>query len=154
MNQTFTDEEWTLLRRLPAQVGQTMVQATDSGLTTITQQWADRQMIAEAAYLYPENMLISELLASDLPEAAPADEPTLLEECRHVALILAQKASADVAADYKQWLLLIAYKVAYEGREGGFFGIGGQHISPPEQSLLARIADALGAEFDATHIPR
>lgn len=54
MNQSFTEDEWQLLRRLPTQVGQTMVTATDSGLTIIAQQWADRQMIAEAAYLYPE----------------------------------------------------------------------------------------------------
>ena len=57
--------------------------------------------------------------------------------------LLDAKAPQHSAA-FKQWLRTISDKVAQAASEGGVLGIGGQKVSPAEESALTNIAKALG----------
>ncbi|MGI9417707.1 MAG: hypothetical protein ACR2RA_07715 [Geminicoccaceae bacterium] len=68
-----------------------------------------------------------------------------VEDCRAAAALVDAKASPSEAAEYKQWALSVAEKVAMAASEGGFLGFGGEQFSEPEQTLLSEIEAALGA---------
>jgi len=62
--------------------------------------------------------------------------------------LVTQKASADAPA-YKQWLVECAEKTAQAAKEGGFFGMGGQHVTPRETAAIDRLRSALDAAAPA-----
>jgi hypothetical protein len=71
---------------------------------------------------------------------------TVLDDCRSVARLLHSKSSADEAAEYKQWAISVAEKVAAAASEGGILSFGGEKISAAEKQLLGEIRDALGVD--------
>ena len=66
-----------------------------------------------------------------------------LAQARSVRELLATKADAVEAAEYKEWVIGIADSVANAAKEGGFLGIGGERVSEGEEETLAAIKDAL-----------
>ncbi len=46
---------------------------------------------------------------------------------------------------FRQWLLVVATRVAHASKEGTFLGIGGTEVSTDEQEALNQLAGALGA---------
>lgn len=68
-----------------------------------------------------------------------------MEDTRAAAAILAAKATASEAEEYRQWALSIAERVANAATEGGFLGFGGERVTPAEKSLIDDIRKALGA---------
>ena len=66
-----------------------------------------------------------------------------------LAALLAAKASATEAEEYRQWALSIAEKVANAATEGGFLGFGGERVTPAEKSLIDDIRKALGTNAAA-----
>ena len=56
--------------------------------------------------------------------------------------LVAAKAPA-AAPGFRDWLKVIAGKVAEAGTEGGFLGFGGEKVSAAETATLERIASAL-----------
>jgi hypothetical protein len=60
--------------------------------------------------------------------------------------LLASKSSAEEAAEYKQWALSVAEKVAMASSEGGFLGFGGERLSAGEKQLLGELQAALGTK--------
>jgi hypothetical protein len=67
-----------------------------------------------------------------------------LEACRSAAAIVAQKGSAEEAAQFRAWLNALARKVAEAAKEGGFLGFGGTLVSEQEEAALRDLAAALG----------
>ncbi|RUA06615.1 MAG: hypothetical protein DSY82_09385, partial [Flavobacteriia bacterium] len=57
--------------------------------------------------------------------------------------ILEKKESPEVVADYKNWILEIAEKVANAAKEGGFLGFGGERFSEKEQILFEKLKGVL-----------
>src|SRR5262249_22299176 len=69
-----------------------------------------------------------------------------LEDCRAAANLLASRSSSQEAAEYKQWALSVAEKVAMASTEGGFLGFGGERLSAGEKQLLQQLQTALGGK--------
>jgi hypothetical protein len=67
-----------------------------------------------------------------------------LSEASAVNDLLAAKASAVEAAQYRQWVMGVANAVATAAKEGGFLGFGGEEVSEGEIETLADISQALG----------
>ena len=65
-----------------------------------------------------------------------------------VALV-SQKAPED-AQVYRQWLVECAEKTAQAAKEGGFFGMGGTHVTPRETAAIERLRATLDALPTAT----
>ncbi|WP_035986001.1 hypothetical protein [Leptolyngbya sp. KIOST-1] len=61
-----------------------------------------------------------------------------------VAALLDTKVTGLQAAEFKQWLLSVATKVAEAHREGGIMGIGSSRISDKENDMLRKMDEALG----------
>jgi hypothetical protein len=55
------------------------------------------------------------------------------------------KATPEETAEYKQFVLSVAQRVAEAGKEGGFLGIGGTRVSAAETRAIQEIGAALGA---------
>ena len=73
----------------------------------------------------------------------------VIDDTRAAAAVLANKASPSEAAEYKQWALSIAEKVASAATEGGFLGFGGERVSAAEKALIAEVRTALGVAATA-----
>jgi hypothetical protein len=76
-------------------------------------------------------------------DATKAEYLTLLRQTR---FLVAQKATPDEAAAYKQSILYLAEQVATASKEGGFLGIGGTRYTEQEQALVKEIETVLGIE--------
>ncbi len=53
-------------------------------------------------------------------------------------------ATAQEAAQFKQWLYGVGDAVAKAAKEGDLFGIGGQQVSAAEAAVLVEIKTVLG----------
>ena len=58
--------------------------------------------------------------------------------------MLTAKSSASEAAEYKQWAMSVAEKVANASTEGGFLGFGGERVTAEEKAVIEDIRNALG----------
>lgn len=114
-----------------------------------------------AATVFPASELVQELagatteeFSASITEGAPqgvgpdpvreyylATAVTLAEEAVEVCGRTLSEADGQT---YREWVLQLCAAVAYSAKEGGHLGIGGTPISPPEESAIASIAEALG----------
>lgn len=164
----FTDDEILLLNSTPTLIGSTMVFAEGSGLGTLKEMMANAKSYIGGAEAYPNNEIITGILpnlinhkegyeqAKAFREKAIARfkekginsqdsmKTLLLEDCKAVAHLLAEKATEQEAKEYKEWALSIAEAVAKAAKEGGFLGFGGELISKNEKEIYRQIAFALG----------
>ena len=67
-----------------------------------------------------------------------------MDDCGKAAGVLAEKSSADEAAEYKAWVMAVGQKVAATAKEED--AIDGGKVSEKEKTLLSKIATALRAE--------
>jgi hypothetical protein len=72
-----------------------------------------------------------------------------LERVTRAANLVSQKSSADATA-YRQWLVACAERTAQAAKEGGFFGMGGQAVTPRETAAIDRLKSALDAPVAAS----
>ena len=157
----FTAEEAQLLTETPFAVGMAVMMAGKSGLGTIKEATAVASSVMAGRQTYTNDTLIQTLVSTLEAEAkedraatkakvnpfekVPPDQvlPIALERCRQTADLLAQKASSEEAANYRQWMLAVADKVANAAKEGDFLGIGGVRVSEPEKAVIQQISEAL-----------
>ena len=166
----FTEEEIFLLSTTPTQIGTVMAFAEGSGLGTIKELYANSKAFIAGLKEYPDNEIITGILpnVTDFKESMGKAKAMrekalsrlkesgiksnedlraqLIKDSKAVSQILAEKASADEAREYKEWAMHIAENVAKAAKEGGFLGIGGTRISEGEVEAFTQIAEALGAE--------
>jgi hypothetical protein len=170
MAANYSKDELYLLATVPQMVGSAMAFAGNSGLFgTGKELFASAQSVLAGLKAYPNTALIQAVLPNLAADRAAAMEKAkesrdwavarlrskgidsaeklraqALEDCRAAAGLLASKASAEEAAEYKQWALSVAEKVAMASSEGGFLGFGGERLSAGEKQLLEELRTALG----------
>ena len=167
-----TDDELQLLAALPQSIGSAMAFAGRSGLFgTGKEMFASGQALMSGVKDYPGN----ELIQAIVPDPSAADKSAeldqarktrdwamarmkdkqinsaekltaqTLEDAREASQLLSAKVDPTQAAQYRQWALGVAEKVAMASTEGGFLGFGGTRLSDSEKSLIEQIRQALGA---------
>lgn len=170
MNATYSEDELHLLAGVPHMIGSAMAMAGKSGfIGTGKEMFASAKSVLAGVKDYPANGLIKQVLpnvedgagaamgeakktrewlAQRMKDKGVASRENMrmlaLEDCRSVAALIDAKALPTEAAEYKQWALSIAEKVAMAASEGGFLGFGGEQFSEPEQKFLAEVETALG----------
>ena len=166
----FNENEIFLLSTTPIQIGTVMAFAEGSGLGTVKEMFASSRAFINGIKEYPNNEIIIGVLptvsnikdamsqAKEIRQKAVARlkelgidsseklREQLLQDSKKVAKILAEKATPEETAEYKEWAMSIAENVAKAAKEGGFLGIGGTRVSDGEKEAFAEIANALGAQ--------
>jgi hypothetical protein len=137
----FTDEEWELLREAPATAG--MFVLTASGGGTLRETWALAKSYTEARKQRGASEVL-DALVSEKPEAkrygsVEEMEREGLDRLRQAVQLLEQKATPEEVADYKQFALDVATRVAEAHKEEG------ATVSPAEQAAIDKVTTALGA---------
>ena len=167
-----TNDELQLLAALPQSIGSAVAFAGRSGLFgTGKEMFASGQALMAGVKDYPGNELIQAIVpdpkaadkSAELEQArktrdwamarmkakgiTSAEKLTAqtLEDAREAAQLLDSKVDATQAAQYREWALSVAEKVAMASTEGGFLGFGGTRLSDPEKALIEQIKTALRA---------
>lgn len=159
----FTDAEWKTLVAAPVKIGRAIIAIAPSGAIGMAKEVrALRQGLIEAIR-QSNNPLLKNLglhaqaeggmesLWKNVGQAfgdrwdAENVRKTAITTCQEAATLLKKAAPQDAQA-YKECLYSAAQKVAEVGKEGGFAGIGGTHLSEPENALLKDVANTLGLQ--------
>lgn len=166
----YTEEEMNLLSALPQTIGSAMAFAGSSGLFgTGKEMFASAAGVMEGLKAHPNNTLINAIV----PNPQAADRGAEIDRMKKVrdwtvarmktagidsaekftaaavedakaANALLAKATPQEAAEYRQWVMQVAEKVANASTEGGFLGFGGERLSQGERDLLGQLQGALG----------
>ena len=68
-----------------------------------------------------------------------------MDGIRDANRIVTEKASAEDAAAFRDWLLAAAKEAADAAKEGGFMGFHAERVSEGEQRMLDRLGEVLQA---------
>ncbi|MGR8941591.1 MAG: hypothetical protein ACU83V_03845 [Gammaproteobacteria bacterium] len=158
----FTSAEWEALRDAPNLVVLAVTVAGASGFFgSIAEAIAPAGIIHEA--LRGDNELLREVcekeemmssIESIKSRAKASDDfariqATLRQEAidksRTAISLLSQKGSPEDVTAYRDFLIRLGDKVANAAKEGAFLGFGGERVSEHERTLLAELAEAVGA---------
>lgn len=149
---SFTSNEWLLLRDTPFLTGLVVVTSDPSGpIGVLKEAAAVTGMILKHMDGYSSELLraLSEDLHKNfhmpgLESKAPEwIRATGLNSCRDAIKLIKEKGSMQEAAEYRAWLVALSEGVAHASKEGGFLGIGGIRVSDHEQQALQDIKTAL-----------
>lgn len=172
MSLNYSEEEMNLLANTPHIMGAAMAFAGNSGLFgTGKEMLVNAQSVMAGIKAYPDNALIQAILPNPQGGASEAMDKMkkvrswgmermkangvnsaqafitqAVADCKAATELLAAKASAQEALEYKQWMLAIAEKVAMATTEGSTLGFGGEQFSTNEKNLLAEFQAALGTQ--------
>ena len=158
---TFTAEEWTLLRLAPSLVAGGMSAADPSGIfASIKEAAAGASGMAEAFKANSTLELFSSLAADRSIPGMPDPKSMLgegtreqqmanfkaavLERVKAAVGLVASKASPAEADAYRNMLAGIAQKAAEASKEGGFLGFGGVRVSDAEHAFITEVKQAAG----------
>ncbi len=166
----FTEQEQQLLAVTPTLIGSAMAFAESSGLGTVKELLASAKTYIGGLKAYPQNAIIQGILPNledrkeataqakelrqktlDRLKAKGIDSPEkirslLLEDTQAIKSLLAQKATPEEAAEYKDWAMAMAENVAKAAKEGGFLGFGGDRVSANEKTLFNELAATLDTD--------
>lgn len=158
---TFTLEEWTLLRLAPSLVAGGIAAADPSGLfASIKEAAAGARGMAEA-FKANSGLELFAAFAADRSIPGIPDPKTLLgegsreqqmhnfervvlERVKAALEVLAGKASAAEVEAYKTMLVDVARQAANASKEGGFLGFGGVRVSDKEHAFIDKLKGAVG----------
>jgi hypothetical protein len=154
----FTEDEWTMLLRLPLLAGTAVVTADASGPIGLFKELsAMGKHVLAAGENAGSGGLVADLVAdikaiAEKKLPAPKDEkiaprelkPRLLDHLRQATSLLSAKSTPLDTETYKQWILDVTTNVARAAKEGTLLGFGGTLVSEAERGLLREIADVLG----------
>lgn len=157
---SYTSDEWSLLRSTPTFVSGAVAAADAGGiLSAIKEALAGAGAYAEFAAKHPESEFFR-ALAEDKSFPAMPDPQSLLghgdaaqqatnlqnaviARAKDAVAVVAQKGIPEEVTEYTAMLNAVAETVANAAKEGGFLGFGGVRVSDKEQSFLAALAAAL-----------
>ena len=160
LKDSFTPEEWASVLGAPMLAGIAVTAADPGGLWgAVKESTAVAAALGKAKASGGGDPLIDEIVAAygtsegrDLArgvlkaeakgKAPGAIVDAAVAELQAVAGIVAAKAPGSAGA-FKDWLKVIAGKVAEAGTEGGFLGFGGEKVSAAEKATLERLGSAL-----------
>ncbi len=158
---TFTTDEWALLRLAPSMVAGGVAAADPSGLfASIKEAAAGARGMADA-YKTDSGLELFSALAADRSIPGMPDPRTLLGEgtreqqmqnfkaavldkVRSAAELVARKGSPEEANAYRRMLVDVADKAAAASTEGGFLGFGGVRVSDKEKAFISEVGKAAG----------
>jgi hypothetical protein len=160
---SFTAEEWTLLRIAPSLVSVGITAADPSGLFgSVKEAVAGSNRMLEALSTNRELELFAALSADRSIPGVPDVQQLLgdgtreqqlenfkaaaLQQVSTAAELVARKATVAEAAAYRQMLVNIADTAAGAAKEGGFLGFGGVRVSDRERAFIAAVSRAVGIE--------
>jgi plasmid stabilization system protein ParE len=158
---TFTTDEWNLLRLVPAMVASGTSAAEPSGLFgSIKEAAAGAAGLGEAVKAHAALELFAAFgadrsipgmpdpatLIGEGPREAQLEhlKNAVLERVRSAVDLVAQKATPAEAQAYRQLLVDVARKAAEASKEGGFLGFGGTRVSDKEKAFISQVAQAAG----------
>ncbi|MGL6112209.1 MAG: hypothetical protein ACRC2B_19110 [Rubrivivax sp.] len=159
---TFSSEEWTLLRLTPSFVAGGMAAADPSGLfSSIKEAGAGARGVAEA-YKANSGLELFTALAADRSLPGMPDPKALLgegsreqqmqnlknavlERVKSAVALVVGKASPAEAEAYRKMLVNVAEQAANASKEGGFLGFGGVRVSDKEQAFITEVNKATGS---------
>lgn len=158
---SFTTDEWNLLRLAPALVAGGMSAADPSGIFgSIKEAAAGASGMGEAIKAHAGLELFTSLAAdrsipgmpdpkSLLGEGAREQQmlnfkSAVLQRVKAAAELVDGKATADEAQAYRRMLVGVAEKAAQASKEGGFLGFGGVRVSDKEQAFITEVTKAAG----------
>ena len=146
----FNAEEWSTITEAPALAAMLVIAADRGG--TIRESLSLGRAYSAARKEGAGVELIDQLVATP-PQVDPKQFGSLegLKEqapqrLREATDLVADKATPEEAAAYRQFLLGLADTVAHAHKEGGFLGIGGKEVSEEEQKVLDELAAMLGGD--------
>jgi hypothetical protein len=136
----FTEEEWDLLREVPAVAGMMVLTAERGG--TFRETFALAKAYSEARKQHGESELLDEIVAAgpkrgDRFRSTEELRAQSLQHLREAAALLAQKAMPDEAEQYRAFVISLAGKVAEAHKEGG------EEVSVGERAAIEEIAAGL-----------
>jgi hypothetical protein len=158
---SFTAEEWNLLRLAPSLASSGTAASDPSGIFgSIKEATAGAARMA-AAFKSSGGLELLASLAADRSIPSMTDPKSLLGEgsreqqmqnfksavlqrLKSAADLVAAKGSPVEADAYRQMLVSVAQKAAEASKEGGFLGFGGVRVSDKEQAFISEVKNALG----------
>lgn len=158
---SFSTDEWALLRLAPMFVASGTAAADPSGLfASLKESLAGARGVAEA-YQANNGLELFGALAADrslpgMPDPksllgeGPREQQMLnfkqavLDKARAAMELVQRKASPAEAEAYRAMLVGVAEKAAEASKEGGFLGFGGVRVSDKEQAFIAEVKRTLG----------
>ena len=158
---TFTTEEWNLLRLAPSLISGGTAAADPSGIFgSIKEATAGASGMADAFKAHGALELFTALAADRSIPGMPDAKSLLGEGSREQQLqnfrdavlqrvrtavdLVASKASPAEADAYRQMLAAVAQKAADASKGGGFLGFGGVRVSEKEQAFITEVKRAVG----------
>lgn len=155
----FTAEEWTQLETAPVYAGMAII----TGDPAVTSIFKESAALAKAMVQNPIPPGAQDLvggIVTDLqakaqnkekfaePQFDTKDPDAIAKEIYDyvgaAAALVDQKATAEEAQGYKEWLMSVAQSVAEAGKEGGFLGFGAVRVSDQEKVVLANLKQSVG----------
>jgi hypothetical protein len=168
--QRFNEDEQLMLSSLPTLVGSVMSLVEGSGLATVKELISSATSVMSGSRDFAANEIISGVLpnmsnrdeamtkARDLKAKLQAQLKTheidskeelrqyVIDTCKKVNEVLAEKSNPAEADEYKKWTLNIAENVSKSASEGGFIGFGGTQIREGEKKFFEDLAAALNVQ--------
>jgi hypothetical protein len=155
----FTEEEWARLERAPIVAGMAISLADPGGpIELFKETKATLTVVGQEAQAGTHGELAGAVAKSIAEKAQKRENPVgdfkpkgtmageqVLDELRGVNTLLSEKASAEDADGYRQWLLQAAQNAANAAKEGGFMGFHAVRVSEGEQQMLDKLQQVLSA---------
>ena len=139
----FTEQEWDAVLQGPPAAGTIVATASKGG--TFKESFAIAKSYAEARQEHGASELLDAIVSAKpkvdrhLGHSPEEVRSHGLQHVRDAVAVLETKATPEEVADYRQFVLTVADKVANAHREDG------GAVSELEQSAIAEITEALGA---------
>ena len=139
----FTPQEWEQVLQAPPSAAMMVIMAQRGG--TFRETYSIAKTYAEARQEHGQSELLDEIVATkpeiDRTRYHSTDElqEHALGHIRDAVAVLATKADEQELAEYKSFVVKLAERVAQAHSEGD-----DGPISPPEQTAISAISDALG----------
>jgi hypothetical protein len=146
--ESFTEEEWELIREAPTSAGMIVLTAQKGG--SFRESFAMAKAYTEARQQHAGSELLDAVVsakpARDHTHYHSPDELKAagLGHLRDAVALLGQKATAQEVDDYRGFVLTLADRVAHAHREDGV------EVSDAERQAIEEIAAALGATAPAS----
>jgi hypothetical protein len=150
----FTAEEWTRLKRGPFVAGMAISLADPGGPIELVKETAAAVKAVRGAV--GSDGLVGEVANEAVAEASRRENPLrdfkpkgalagqeIVDELGGVNRLVSEKATAEEADAYREWLKAAAQDAANAAKEGGFLGFHAQRVSEGEQRMLDKLAEVL-----------
>jgi hypothetical protein len=168
--ESYTSDEWSLLRSTPTFVSAGVATADPRGIIgALKEATAGARAFAEYGTKHADSEFFAALAADRSFPAMPdpqslmgqGEAATQATNFQHAVLqrvkdalgVVAQKGTPQEVAGYRGLIESVAESVANASTEGGFLGFGGVRVSSREKSFLSALAAALDEARGAAPSP-